>query len=355
MIVITGGGTGGHIVPAMSLAETFIKRGQKVLYIGSERGIERKIFNLNVNKVFLNLAGIKGKGLSGALKGVILTIIAVFKVIFLFIKLKPSIVVGTGGFVCIPAVIGGYFTGAKIYLQEQNAVPGASVKYLSKLARKVFVGFEDCKNFFPTDKVMVTGNPIKSIFFSQEIGYNKLKEDEKLCILVIGGSQGSKFINELLFSAIKYIDSKKIKIFHQTGERYKDTAIEEYRKRNVEAEIFAFTDKIFDYYKRSHLVIGRAGAMSLSELIAVKRPAILIPFPHAIYDHQAKNGEFLKKTGSALLYRENEIDGKKLAELIDDFHNHPEKLELMAKNYEKIDIKNSSEIIVDYILEDAGV
>lgn len=355
MIVITGGGTGGHVIPAMSLAEVFSEKGYEVLYIGSEKGIEKKIFTGDIKKIFLNLSGIKGKDLFTSIKGFVLTIAASFKIFFLFIKKKPSVVIGTGGFVCIPAVITGYLLGAKIYLQEQNAVPGASVKYLSKLARKIFLGFEDCKRYFPKEKVVITGNPIKSIFFKEEIKYNKRKDGEKLSLLVIGGSQGSKFVNELMFSTIAHLESGKIKVFHQTGERYKDVAIYEYRRNNIEAEVFAFTDRIIDYYKKSHLVIGRSGAMSVSELIAVKRPAILIPFPYAIYDHQARNGEFLKKRGCALLFRENEINPEMLAKIIVDFYNHPEKLEDMAKGYDKFEIKNSAEIIVNKIMEDLGV
>lgn len=295
MIVITGGGTGGHIIPAMSLAEVFINKGYKVIYIGSERGIEKKIFNLNIEKIFLNLSGIKGKNFITALKGVFLTIMAIIKVISIFVKIKPSAVIGTGGFVCIPAVISGYLVGARVYLQEQNAVPGASVKYLSKFAKRVFVGFDECKKFFPEEKVIISGNPIKTIFYSEDILYNKPNSGEKMSLLIMGGSQGSKFINELIFSSLPHLDKDKIKIFHQTGEKYRELALDEYKKNKIESEVFAFTDRIIEYYKRSHLVIGRSGAMSVSELIAVKRPAILIPFPHAIYDHQAKNAEYLKK------------------------------------------------------------
>lgn len=355
MIVVTGGGTGGHIIPAISLAEYFMQKGYRVIYIGSERGIEKKIFNLNIEKIFLNLSGIKGKNLFTAIKGVLLTIVAILKVLLIFLRIKPYAVVGTGGFVCIPAVISGYIMGARIYLQEQNAVPGAAIKYLSKFARKVFIGFEDCKKFFPEKKVVVTGNPIKSGFFSEDIRYNKLRNNEKLSLLVMGGSQGSRFINELVISAIEYINKNNIRVFHQTGEKYKDFTLDVYKKNDIEAEVFAFTDKIIDYYKKSHLVIGRAGAMSVSELIAVNRPAILIPFPYAIYDHQARNAEYLKNLGTALMFRENEIDGKKLAEIINDFYNNPEKLENMASNYERIQKKNASELIVNHILEDLGV
>lgn len=355
LIVITGGGTGGHTIPAMSLAELFLKKGFKVLYIGSKNGIEKKIFNLDVEKVYLNLSGIKGKNFLNAIKGILLATIALVRVLAMFLKIRPVAVIGTGGFVCIPAIISGYLVGSKIYLQEQNAVPGASVRYLSKLAEKIYVGFEDCKKFFPEEKVVVSGNPIKEIFFSQNISYHKLEKHEKMNLLVMGGSQGSKFINELLFSAIRYLDKGKVRIFHQTGEKYNDMAKKEYEKNGVESEVFPFTDNMIYYYNIAHLVIGRSGAMSVSELIAVKRPAILIPFPHAIYDHQAKNAEFLKKLGTALVFREEEIDGEKLAEIINDFCNNPEKLFNMAIQYDSIKKKNSTEFIVNQIVEEISV
>lgn len=355
MIVITGGGTGGHVIPAISLVEEFQRRGFKVTYVGSENGIERKIFNLSVNKIFLNVAGIKGKSIFKAIKGAILTLIAFIKMLRIFMKEKPLAVIGTGGFVCIPSVIAGYIVGGKIYLQEQNAIPGASVRYLSRLSRYVFVGFEECKRFFKEDRVIVSGNPIKGIFFKENIGYNVFQNGEKLNVLVIGGSQGARFINEIVLEAIKYIDKDRINIFHQAGEKNRDLVLRAYEQYNFPAEVFGFTDNMIDYYKKAHIVIGRSGAMSVSELIATKRPAILIPFPYAIYDHQAKNAEVLKNIEAAFVFIENEIEGKKLAEIINYLYDNPQKLKEMSKNIEKLSFKNSSELIVNYILEDLKI
>ncbi len=352
MIVVTGGGTGGHVIPAMSITEELVKRGFEVVFVGNEQGIEKKIFNLPVRKIFVNLAGIKGKSITKALKGAILTAMAVITLFFYFLGKKPKAVIGTGGFVCVPAAIAGFFLGAKIYLQEQNAIPGASVKYLSRIAKKVFAGFEEAKAYLDQKKVLVTGNPIKSIFFNEPLKYNVFRKDEKMNILVLGGSQGARFINQLMVEAVRFINMESVNIFHQAGESNKEWVQKAYEDLGISAHVFGFTDNMPEYYKKAHLIIGRSGAMTVSEIIAVRRPAVLIPFPFAIYDHQTKNAEALKNAGGALVFQEKEMDSKRLAEIIADFLNNPDKLEKMSKNMESFAFRNAAEEIVNHIMED---
>jgi len=173
-------------------------------------------------------------------------------------------------------------------------------------------------------------------------------------ILVLGGSQGARFINQLMIDAVRFIDKNRLNIFHQAGELNKDGVKKAYEEIGFEADVFGFAENMLEYYNKAHLIIGRAGAMTVSEIIVTKKPSILIPFPFAIYDHQTKNAEALKNIQAALIFQEKEINGKKLAETIIDFYENPLKLEEMSKNLSKLDFKKASEEIVNYIMEDLG-
>lgn len=352
LVIVTGGGTGGHVMPAIAIRDAFIKKGVKVIYIGSVNGIESKIVDSYNKNIFLNLRGVKGKSFLKAVEGILLTIMAFFKLFFFFIKMRPHAVVATGGFVCFPASAAGFLTGAKIYLQEQNAVPGATVKLLSKIAKTIFLGFEDAKAFLPAEKVMYSGNPLRQEYLVEKRNYSPHKKGEKMKILILGGSQGARFINQLIVESLSYLDNKKYYFYHQTGEsdRLKIETI--YREKEIDAKVIGFTKEIHTYYQDTHLIIARAGAMTVSEIVATLRPSILIPFPYAIYDHQTKNAMTLADIKAAQLFTEKEIDAEKLARLLNELYDNPEKLDSMARNLSLIEFKDAACFITEKIMED---
>ncbi len=355
LAVVTGGGTGGHVIPAMAIRNAFLKKGVDVLYIGSKSGIESKIVGSDVNKILLNLRGVKGKGFLDALKGVILTVIAFFKLLFCFIVRKPVVIVGTGGFVCFPAVLAGFICGSKIYLQEQNAVPGASIKLLSRIAKNVFIGFEDAKQFLPEKKTVFSGNPLRDEFLSQDRKYTPHKIGERMKVLVLGGSQGANFINRLVVKTILMLKNKENYHFiHQVGEKNKEEIKKIYKDAAIEAEVIGFTEDIHKYYYEAHVIIARAGAMTVSEIIATLRPSILIPFPYAIYDHQRKNAETLNDVGAAYLFLEQNITPELLSQTLIELYDSPDKLNDMSKKLSMIKFNNAADFITSKILEDVG-
>jgi len=354
LAVVTGGGTGGHVIPAMAIMEAFLKKGVDVLYIGSKNGIESKIVGSDVKSLFLNLKGIKGKGFLEAIKGLYLTFVAFFRLLFCFISIKPTVVVGTGGFVCFPAAFAGFVCGCRVYLQEQNAVPGASIKLLSLVARRVFLGFEDAKEFLPKTKTEFSGNPLREEFLTQNRGYQPHKKGERLKVLVLGGSQGANFINKLILETISLLPKEDYYFYHQAGEKNREGIEQIYKEKGIEAKVIGFAKDIHKYYFEAHLIVARAGAMTVSEIIASLRPSILIPFPYAIYDHQRKNAETLQKIGATYLFLEKDITAEILAKTLKELYENPDKLSDMSKSLSMIKFNNAADFITKRILEDVN-
>lgn len=352
LAVVTGGGTGGHVIPAVAIRDALLKRGIDVLYIGSKNGIEIRIVGSDVKSLFLDLKGVKGKGIIDAMKGIILSLKAFFKLVFCFLKLKPSIIVGTGGFVCFPAVVAGFVCGSRIYLQEQNAVPGATIKILSRLSRLVFLGFEEAKQFLPENKTVYSGNPLRSVFYEASRSYSPHVRGGKMNILVLGGSQGANFINNLVVETLDLLEKDRYFFIHQSGEKKIEVIEKLYKEKGVDAYVFSFSKDIHKYYFQSHLIIARAGAMTVSEITASLRPSILIPFPYAIYDHQRKNAQALEKINAAVVFLEKDVTPNILADTLSRLYENPELLSDMSKKLSVIEFINAAELITDKILED---
>ncbi len=355
LAVVTGGGTGGHAIPAKILIEALIEKNLDVLYVGSVDGIERKIIQGDFNKLFLNVSGIKGKSIYEAFKGLILILFAFVKVFFKFLKYKPDFILGVGGFVSAPSLMAGVFLRIPIYLQEQNSVPGAVTKYFSHYSRKVFLGFEDVNRILPEEKVLVLGNPLRKDFLKTHFKYKAFGKIGKMNILILGGSKGAKFINELVLNTLKMLDNEKFYFYHQTGVMDKERASKIYEMYGFNADVFDFTNDIVKYYEKAHFVIARAGAMTVTEILYFKIPALFIPYPYAIYDHQAKNAEFVVKIGAGMLFREKDINEVKLANILTELYENPEKLLEMSERAESFTLTNPAQRIVNFILEDIGV
>jgi len=355
LAVVTGGGTGGHVIPAKILVEALIEKNLDVLYVGSVNGIERKIMQGNYNKLFLNVSGIKGKNIYEAFKGVILILFAFVRMFFKFLKNKPDFILGVGGFVSAPSLMAGVLLRIPIYLQEQNSVPGAVTKYFSVCSRKIFLGFEDTNRILPEEKVIVLGNPLRKDFLKAHFKYKAFEKSEKMNILVLGGSKGAKFINELVLNTLKMLDNAKFCFYHQTGGMDKERVCKIYEMYDFNSDVFDFTNDIVKYYEKAHFIIARAGAMTVTEILYFKIPALFVPYPYAIYDHQAKNAEFAVKIGAGMMFREKDINEAKLASILMELYENPERLQEMSKRAESFKLTNPAQKIVNFILEDIGV
>jgi UDP-N-acetylglucosamine--N-acetylmuramyl-(pentapeptide) pyrophosphoryl-undecaprenol N-acetylglucosamine transferase len=353
-VIIAGGGTGGHLFPGIAIAEEFLKRDQSnsILFIGTERGLEKRILgNLGFKLITLEVEGIKGKGLMKAINASLKIPVGLVQSYRLIREFCPDIVIGVGGYSSGPAVMAAHFMGIKTAVAEQNALPGITNRILGKFVDRIFITFSETKKWFPGNKAIISGNPVRASFFA---GVQESKRcADSFILLIFGGSQGAHSINMAVLNALPYLKGMeaKLKIIHQTGSTDVDTVSEAYRSHRIDAEVLPFITDMARAYRNADLLICRAGATSIAEVTACGKAAILIPFPYAANDHQTKNAEALVKAGAAVLMKEADLDGKKLAEVIVYFYNHRELISGIEVKSASLGNKKAASDIVDICME----
>ncbi len=334
-LIIAGGGTGGHLFPGVAVAEEFLWRDpeNEVLFIGTERGLEKRILpGLGYNLRTINVEGLKGKGLR-SLIGILKLPWSLVQSFGILGDFAPDMVLGVGGYASGPVVLAALLQGIPTAIAEQNAIPGETNRLLSKIVSRVFLSFPENRNWAPPEKTIVTGNPIRAGLLEKALGAEK---NERFTILVFGGSQGAHMINEAVMEALDYLGEilGGIRIIHQTGSDDLEKVKKAYGSKAAEglvAEALPFINDMGAAYKNADLLICRAGATSIAEITACGKVAVYIPFPFAVADHQTKNAEALAAAGAAIMVPQKELDGRKLAGIIKDFFNNPEKIQAMEK------------------------
>jgi UDP-N-acetylglucosamine--N-acetylmuramyl-(pentapeptide) pyrophosphoryl-undecaprenol N-acetylglucosamine transferase len=333
-VVIAGGGTGGHLFPGIALAEEVTTRHHKneVVFVGTERGLEARVVpQAGFPLELIDARGLKGMGIGRLLRGLLSLPVAFFQSWSILRRCRPDVVVGVGGYASGPVVLAAWLQRVPTVVQEQNALPGLTNKVLGKLARVVFIAFEEARRFFPAKKTQLIGNPIRRKLMDNYLR-SSVRHDG-FSLLIFGGSQGAKGINDRMIAALDGLKGLEgeLKILHQTGKRDVEAVREAYRSKGFEAEVVEFIDDMSQAYAKADLVICRAGATSLAELTVCKKASILIPFPHAADNHQEVNAQAMVQSGAAVMFRESELTGANLAEQIRSLHDHPEKLRKMER------------------------
>jgi UDP-N-acetylglucosamine--N-acetylmuramyl-(pentapeptide) pyrophosphoryl-undecaprenol N-acetylglucosamine transferase len=333
-MIIAGGGTGGHLFPGIAIAEEFLRRhpGNRVLFIGTERGLEKKILGeLGFPLRTLKVEGLKGRGPVGIPASLLKIpggLFASFRILRTF---QPAIVVGVGGYASGPAVLAARLLGIRTAIAEQNAFPGLTNRILCRFVDRIFVTFSASARWFPADRTRVTGNPIRAAFLTDQ---QKTDErDPRFTLLIFGGSQGSHAINRIVMEALDALGELKtrIRFIHQTGVTDRETVEDGYRKRGFAAEVSPFITDMAAAYRAADLLLCRAGATSIAEITAGGKAAILVPFPFAVNDHQTKNAELLVRAGAAVMIPERELNGRRLAAAIERLYRRPEEIQNMEK------------------------
>lgn len=329
-LLLAGGGTGGHLFPAVALAETLMQDEPQadVLFVGTDRGIEAKILpELGWRLETIDIKGFSGKGLLEKIE----VILKVFKSVKqgrdILRRFAPDIVIGVGGYASAPMVVAAKMQGIPVVLHEQNAIPGLTNRLLGGWADKVCVSFEQTRQAF--DNAEVTGNPLRGAL--ETIGE---AGSGQLTILVFGGSRGARAINDTFCATLPMLKEwqGRLAIVHQTGEEDCASVKERYQEANwPDAEIIPFINDMASAYRRANLVVCRAGATTIAELTACGRPAILVPYPHAANDHQKANAEALAVRGAALMMEQKDLTGEKLAAVISGLLSTPEELKSMGR------------------------
>ncbi|SEL49444.1 UDP-N-acetylglucosamine-N-acetylmuramylpentapeptide N-acetylglucosamine transferase [Stigmatella aurantiaca] len=333
-VLIAGGGTGGHLFPGIALAEEVVTRhhANQVVFVGTERGLEARVVpQAGFPLEFIQAQGLKGKGFFQLLKGLLalpMALIASFRILN---RHKPDVVVGVGGYASGPVVLAAWMLGIPTAVQEQNALPGLTNKVLGKLVKVVFVAFDEARRFFPEGKVQLVGNPIR-----RKLMDNYLRSHvahEYFTVLVFGGSLGARGLNQRMVDALEHLKDVKeqIRFVHQTGKNDVERVRKGYADQGFQAEVVEFIEDMSAAYARADLVVCRAGATTLAELTVCKKASILVPFPFATDDHQAVNARALVEAGAAVMFREAELTGQKLAEQIRLLKSEPMRLKQMEK------------------------
>ncbi len=353
-IVLTGGGTGGHVYPAISIAQTLrdLDEKIKILYIGSSASIEERVsIAHNIDFIGVHSASlpeIKSFKCLKAVKDVAQGVVEAKKALD---KFDCDLVFGTGGYVCYPVFIAQKMRKKPIVIHEQNAIGGKTNKEFAKYATYICTTFDN--KDFPLEKIVQTGLPIRKNFkikiqkkfYAEEFGIPK----DKFTLLICGGSQGAKAINDTIVEILPKLKDEKIEIIHQTGKKKYEDVIN--ATKGIEAPNYHPYDYI-DMYKAlntADLVIGRAGASTLTEILTQGVPSVLIPYPFAASNHQFYNAKHSSDEGASILIEEKNLRGEGLLKIIKDLIQNPQKLKEMSLATEKVIIPNPEEKIVEVI------
>jgi len=310
-VMIMAGGTGGHVYPALAVANDLMKRGIPVVWMGTRKGIEARLVpQAGIEVDWLSMSGLRGKGALALLLAPLKILMACYQAMKIINKRKPSVVLGMGGFVSAPGGVVSWLLGKPLLIHEQNAVPGMSNRLLSKLASKTMAAFPDS---FKTKSVHV-GNPVrKDIATIATPGERNKQRTGPLRVLVFGGSLGAARLNELVPQVFaRLMKDKELVIKHQTGPGHFDQTRLNYSQQGVKAEIVEYIDDMAGMYAWADLVICRAGAMTVAELAAAGVASILVPYPYAVDDHQTLNAKYLSDAGAAILMQQKDLNVESL-------------------------------------------
>ncbi len=337
-ILIAAGGTGGHINPGIAIANMLKDRGDEVKFIGTEKGLEKDLVpKAGFDIIYIHAQGLH-RGLS--LKN-IQTIMILKKGIEECKKIideeKPDLVIGTGGYVTAPLMIAGLKKKIPTAIHESNALPGKTTIWLSKKVDLIALGFDDAKKRVPDAKNAVfTGNPTKiEVSLSKDEMKKKLGIKGKM-VLVFGGSQGAKKINDTMVEFINENKQLGYEVIYATGPKNYDDVISEINVENKNFKIEKYIYNMNEVMRAADLVVCRSGALTVTEIAVVGVPAIMIPFPFAAENHQYFNAKTLENVGAGIIIEEKDLTKEKLEKAIEDIIFDDEKLEAMAKNAKSV-------------------
>jgi UDP-N-acetylglucosamine--N-acetylmuramyl-(pentapeptide) pyrophosphoryl-undecaprenol N-acetylglucosamine transferase len=306
--VMAGGGTGGHVIPSIAVARELKQIGHKVFFIGTRHGMEAKLvpaagFDID----WIEIKGLKRVGLRQTLATMVKLPPSIWTARRTLSRRRANAVFSMGGYVAAPVMAAARILGLPMAIMEPNAIPGATNRWLGRMARRVLLTFEDAAAYFPGANVEVTGLPVRQEFFSQSH-----HTSPKLTVLVTGGSQGSRTLNQACEQAWPALAKSGIRIIHQTGAAHYESIAARFAHANVDGEVVPFLSDMPKTFSEVNVVVCRAGAGTVSELAAAGKPSILVPFPFAADDHQAKNAQALERIGAARFVLDKEMNGDRL-------------------------------------------
>lgn len=335
-VILTTGGTGGHIFPALAVAEEIAARNPdcRLLFVGTRRGPESDLARRRgIEFKALPSAGVLGRGLR-SVSGILSLAAGLVLAVPLVLRFKPDAVIGFGGYASFAAVTAAYLLRRPTALHEQNSVPGVANRLLGTIVRTIFLSFPDRHQRFPERKTELVGNPVRQDIRALAKKPAKTTEETRR-LFVLGGSQGATALNDAMLQALPALLDAGIEIIHQTGQRDFDRVRKGYEQlKDRGADVSsprAFIEDMAGTYAWADLAVCRSGASTVFELAASGTPAVLVPFPFATHDHQRVNAEYLAKAGAGVLVLQKDLTGEKLAQMVLELTNDRDRLAAMAQ------------------------
>ncbi len=353
-VVVAGGGTGGHVFPGLAVARELKSRDIEVHWLGARKGLEAELVPERGFPITLvELEGMQARGPGAAVRAVSLLPRAVATAVRTIVKNRPLAVLGVGGYASTAGLAAAGLLGVPVVLQEQNSIPGWTNRFLAPFSDLICCGFEDAVAAFPSMPAEWTGNPVRTDFFDVpdvEIG-------SRPKLLVLGGSQGSLFLNRALPQALPVLKAAglDIEVRHQAGVRWAEVVRTAYSDLKIEAEVTAFLAQPWQSMAEADLVVSRSGALTISELAAAGRGALLVPFAAAAGNHQEFNARSLESAGGAVVLTENEAPPQRIAEVLVDLLRDAEALKEMGRCARKMALPGAAARIAERLLAVGGV
>ncbi len=327
-VVIMAGGTGGHVYPALAVAEELRAKDCTVTWLGTRRGLEGRVVPAaEIALDPITVAGIRGKSWYRRMAGPFILVVACLQALRILRRRRPQVVLGMGGFVSGPGGLMARLLGIPLVIHEQNCIPGTTNRWLAKWANRVLEAFPGA---FPAHVgAECTGNPLRRTV-GQRRARRQRRQEDALRVLVLGGSQGARVLNEIVPVALSKLP-RLPEVRHQTGSAMRDETAAKYRETGLPAVVEAYIEDMSEAYGWADIAVCRAGAMTVSELAAAALPAILVPYPYAIDDHQTANARVVVDAGGGICIPQSKLEPAQLASELDRLGADPELLRRMGE------------------------
>jgi UDP-N-acetylglucosamine--N-acetylmuramyl-(pentapeptide) pyrophosphoryl-undecaprenol N-acetylglucosamine transferase len=352
-LIITGGGTGGHLFPGIAVAKEMARRYEKgeSLFVTGRRKMESDILSrAGYQQTSIAVEGIKGRGWKRGLMVLVRLPWSFFQALMIIRRFSPHLVLGVGGYSAGPVCLAAKVMGIPAAIHEQNSFPGITNRLLCRVVDRVFISFEESAKHFGGGALFLTGNPIRRELLAG--GDTQQNESKRLAILVTGGSQGAHAINQAMVDALRILKlrGRDVHAIHQTGEADWSWVNDAYREMELPGEVIPFIQDMAGAYQKADMVVSRAGASTISELAAMGKPSILIPYPYAANNHQETNARVLVESGGAVMILQKDLTGEGLANLVGEYMDDRASLRKMGEAAKRAGKPDADRIIVDHLL-----
>lgn len=356
LVLITGGGTGGHLFPGIAIAESLIEKDKNtgILFVSTGNPFEKEILSKKrFSLKAIDVEGIKGRGVMAKLKSLLKIPKAFMASIAILKEFQPAIVIGMGGYSSGPVALAAWVMGIRVVLHEQNIRPGITNRLLSRIADRIYVSFHGTKLISHPEKMRIVGNPVRKELLESAGVLNEHEKHlnqtgkKRMTIVILGGSQGAHSINMAVVEALPYLTSKdNYRFIHQTGVADEAIVKDAYERCSIPGVVQSFFHDMADLYRQADLLICRAGATTVAEVTSIGKSVIFIPYPYAADNHQVLNAKALADEGAAEMIEEKALSGKKLAERINVLAEDPGRMDEMKRNSKKFGHPDAAEEII---------